>query len=258
MVSGSSSPKWSIGASGTSSSCRGLPDRGRCLRGVALTAFAPGNTILSEERTLKKPGELASEFIVIVVGVLVALGADAAWNERYDRVREREALLDLREEFIENESTLLRDIETNRAAQRAGQAWTAVMSERSAVSADSARALFLTAIQDARFDPGTGALRSIVDGGELGLITNSDLRRALAGWADRMDEARRTGNETGIQRSTLIPFLLSIPRDRPLYAGERTAVDLFGLLVAYQVRQQERLVEPTREILEQIERELGR
>jgi hypothetical protein len=126
------------------------------------------------------------------------------------------------------------------------------------MSADSASALFLRAIQDARFDPATGALRSIVDGGELALIENSGLRRALAGWADRMDEARRTGAETGTQRSALIPFLLSIPPDRPLTTGEQTAVDLFDLLVAYQVRQQERLVEPTRDILVLIQRELAR
>ncbi|MEJ2540208.1 MAG: hypothetical protein P8188_09585 [Gemmatimonadota bacterium] len=188
----------------------------------------------------------------------MALGADAAWSERHDRMREREALSDLHEEFLENESTLRRDIEINRAAQRAGQTWTAAMSEGSVLPTDSASALFLAAIQDARFDPGTGALRSIVDGGELGLITNSALRRALAGWADRMDEARRTGNETGNQRSTLIPFLLAIPPDRPLTTGDRTAIDLFGLLVAYQVRQQERLVEPTREILDLIQQELSR
>lgn len=188
----------------------------------------------------------------------MALGADAAWAARNDRIREREALLDLREEFLQNESTLLLDIQRNHTAREAGQAWTTAITEGAGLPADSASALFLAAMQNARFDPATGALRSIVDGGELGLIRNSDLRRALAGWADRMEEARRTGAETRNQRSALTALVLSIPDSRPLAAGERTAVDLFGLLVGYQLRQQERLVEPTREILAMIEAELAR
>jgi len=142
-------------------------------------------------------------------------------------------------------------------ARRAGQAWVAAISDPSVVSADSARTLFLKAIQDARFDAGTGALRSIVDGGDLGLITNPDLRRGLAGWADRVEEARLTRIATGSERSRLIPFLLAISPGRPLTNGEQTALDLFELMVGYQVGQQERLIEPTREILAQIERELG-
>ncbi len=126
-------------------------------------------------------GCVKGSFVVIVVGVLVALAADAGWAERQDRVREGEALSDLLEEFRENQTVLLFDIEANRRARQSGEAWALAVLGRVSVSPDSASALFVTALRDARFDPATGALRSLLDGGELGLIQDLDLRRALAG-----------------------------------------------------------------------------
>ncbi|MDH5761257.1 MAG: hypothetical protein OEZ65_16965 [Gemmatimonadota bacterium] len=207
---------------------------------------------------LKKVSEAASGLVVIIVGVLVALAADASWAERHDRIREREVLDDLLEEFTENEAILRRDIESNRRARQGGQAWVAAVLGQAAISTDSAYALLSMALGDARFDPATGALRSLVDGGELGLIQNSDLRRALAGWEDRVAEARLTSESSDGQRHALLPFLLNLPADRPLTVAQRTAVLVFNESVAGQDAQIEALTGRIGEIVTMIEGELQR
>lgn len=192
------------------------------------------------------------------MGVLVALAADAAWAERHDRIREQEALADLLEEFTENEAILLGDIETNRKAKQGGQAWAEAMLGHASISTDSANALLRAALWDARFDPATGALRSLVDGGDLGLIQNSELRRALAGWEDRAAEARLTTESWDGQRHSLLPFVLNLPTNRPLTSSQQTAVFLFAESVAGQGQQLEALVGPIRDIVSMIEGEMGR
>jgi hypothetical protein len=207
---------------------------------------------------MKKLLEGLSGFIVIVVGVLVALAADAAWAERSDRIREQEALADLLEEFRANETMLLGDIATNREAKAGGQGWADAMLGRLPIPVDSANALLRAALWDARFDPATGALRSLIDGGELRLIQNSDLRRALAGWEDRTAEARLTTQSWDSQRHTLLPFVLGLPNDRPLTSTERSAVFLFAESVAGQSGQLEALLDPIRDLAAMIESEMAR
>src|SRR5687767_7199590 len=51
-------------------------------------------------------GRLAAEFAVIVIGVLVALGAQALWEHRQDRGRERAYLRQLLSDTRENELRL--------------------------------------------------------------------------------------------------------------------------------------------------------
>ena len=87
--------------------------------------------------TAQRIEKALSGLVVITVGVLVALWADAAWADRADRLREQEILRDLLEEFRENESRLRDDIETSRESLAAGEAWRDAMMGTAAVSTDS-------------------------------------------------------------------------------------------------------------------------
>ena len=111
---------------------------------------------------------------------------------------------------------------------------------------------------DARFDPVTGALRSLVDGGELQIIRNSHLRRALAGWVDRTEESRLTSASWDGQRHNLLPLVLSFPSDRPLSLRQRSTVFILSESIAGQSPQLEALTERIEEILTMIEGELDR
>jgi hypothetical protein len=167
-------------------------------------------------------------------------------------------LADLLEEFKANETVLLADIDTNRKAKQSGRRWADAMLGHVALPEASVDTLLRTALWDARFDPGTGALRSLVDGGDLGLVQSSDLRRALAGWEDRVGEARLTTESWDSQRHSLVPFVMGLPTDRPLTQGERSAILLFAESVAGQSGQLEALVGPIREIVAMLEREVDR
>jgi hypothetical protein len=193
---------------------------------------------------------------VIVVGVLLALAAEAAWAERGDRIREQEVLVDLLEDFRENYGVLLSDIEQNRVAKEAARAWADVALDHSAASPDSAHALLVAAQQDARFDPITGALRSLLDGGELHVIQNQSLRQALAGWTDRTEEARLTALSYDAQRQSLVSLVLGFPPSASLAPRQRSAVLLLVEITAGQQSQLEALVERVAEIITLLEREI--
>ncbi|MDP2958884.1 MAG: hypothetical protein Q8N53_20840 [Longimicrobiales bacterium] len=165
-----------------------------------------------------------SGLLVIVVGVLLALAGDAAWAERMDRIREQQILADLLDEFQENDARLRADIETNRQAAAAGAAWAEVMLGQDTVSGDSLAALYLASNNTARFDPVTGALRSLLDASELDIIQDDELRQVLAGWSDRAEEVRNTAREMNTTRAGLIAVVLSVNPGRHLGEGARTAV----------------------------------
>ena len=151
-----------------------------------------------------------SNLLLIVVGVLLALFAESAWSERGERVREREILSDLLEEFRANEARLLSDMESNADAFEAEAAWVTAVLNTAPISSDSLSALFFEARWGSRFDPVTGVLRSVLEGGELGLIRDTQLRAAVAGWLDRAEELRITSQEITSMRANLAPLLLTL------------------------------------------------
>ena len=152
----------------------------------------------------------SANLLLIVVGVLLALFAESAWSERGDRAREREILSDLLEEFRSNEARLLSDMEGNAAAFEAEAAWVAAVLNAEPVSSDSLSALFFKARWGDRFYPVTGVLRSVLAGGELGLIRDTQLRAAVAGWLDRAEELPITSQEITGMRASLAPLLLTL------------------------------------------------
>jgi hypothetical protein len=215
-----------------------------------------------EERSLRPSIQRLREWlaglVVIVVGVLLALAGDAAWAARADRIREQQVLKDLLEEFRENEAILLEDIEDNRKAKAAAALWADAMLGELVLPADSVNALLLAAQEDARFDPVTGALRSLIDGGELRLIQSSELRQALAGWTDRTEEARLTTNSWDGQKQSLVPLVLSFPPGALQAPSQRTAILMTERAAAGQDTQVAALLPRVREIISLIEDEIRR
>lgn len=191
-----------------------------------------------------------------MVGVLLALAGEAAWAERNDRVREQSILRDLLEEFQENEDRLLADISLNRQSTAAGELWADVMTGRVPASPDSARALFQSALNSARFDPVTGAIRSLVDGGELHLLQNFELRRVLAGWTDLAAEVRLTSASWETYLVSLLPVIVELGRPGTLTAGEELAVGIVVQSVAGTDQQLDDLLVRVQEIKAMIQTEI--
>lgn len=129
----------------------------------------------------------ASEFFVIVVGVLVALWIDAGWGWLEDRGDERALLRDLQADFEVN----LDEIRT--AAVR--RATTSNLGSRlvrdgiSGFSPDSLDAVVMSVYQVWTLNPRMGALESSISAGRIDLIRNDELRSALTSWAGYFEDA---------------------------------------------------------------------
>lgn len=207
--------------------------------------------------TVDKIKAAFSGLIVIVAGVLIALAADAAWAERRDRLREQEILTDLVAEFRDNESRLRTDLASNRRALAASEEWAEGMLAPSGLSEDSLATLYINGNGFARFDPSTGALRSLIDGGELNIIQDDDLRRMLAGWDDRAGEATKTAGAINDNLTGLFAVHLAMSPGRVPDPGANAAVRLFPEFLRVLVGQMERLLEDLQNVTVRIEAELS-
>jgi len=211
------------------------------------------------DRSRSAPARLVGEFVVIVVGVLVALAADAAREGARDRERERALLVDLLAEFEENEVLLSDDIRRNHAATERAVALTELIRNPNQVGQDSLAALLGSIFSGGRFDPVTGALRSIIDGGDLALIRNLELRRTLAGWSDRAEEARLTSlSSHQVNLAVLVPMAELVRNPGRAGAADEALLASYLWAARNGVYQQEPLLEELRRIKALIRDELER
>ena len=196
---------------------------------------------------------LLAELLVIVVGVLIALAADAAWDDYTEGRREADVLADLLTEFRDHETRLSADIQTNELAHAAALQYGAVLRGELVITGDSLTRLVDRSQRGARFDPRTGTLSSLLDGGELALIGDPELRRALAGWGDRVDEARATNEAMSNNRRVILPLLAEIERHRSPSPFEIGVLALDANSATFGVAQLRTLLEDTRGIVARLE-----
>jgi hypothetical protein len=192
------------------------------------------------------------ELLIIVAGVLIALGAQSAAQEWSDRRHERAFLLDLLAEFRLNEEQLHKDIKKTGQAVSAADEWRSKGTDSVKPEGDSSAAFYAASLNPARFDPISGSLRSLIDGGDLRLIRNRQLRAALAGWGDRTQEQIMTSITVDMMRSTLTQFL--VPEG---LAAPAQALELDRVLLQVTYDQQRALLDPLREIISMLELETG-
>lgn len=154
-----------------------------------------------------------SEFFAIVVGVLVALSLDAGWDRYQERVREREILDDLRQEFSRNLEILEADAEDNEPRLRtANYILELTTDEIRELDADSALILLRAALGGSRFDGSNATLRSVIEAGEFKLISDPDLRSKIAAWMDGRDELARKQSVRGDWISErMMPYIADHP-----------------------------------------------
>ena len=151
-------------------------------------------------------GQLAAEFLVIVIGVFVALAAESWWSEREERQFERELLRDMVAEFEQN----IRILEQDLAANAESSAHFRSLAELD----DSA----LQAIDNvtmgnrygvfpswAGFDPELGAAQALVQSGNLNVISDPELRLMMSEWSGLLVTSRRfTVQATSLPASSCV------------------------------------------------------
>jgi hypothetical protein len=131
-----------------------------------------------------------SEGTVIVVGILIALAADAWWDGRVERRDEMDALLELQAEFEDNAIQLDSVLSHHAAGQAAAEVLLSFSRAEAELSADSVRELIWSLDNPWTYNPKSGALDALIASGRLGIIRDRTLRAELAGWSGLVEDYR--------------------------------------------------------------------
>lgn len=182
-----------------------------------------GRTRQMSETRLETSRKLSVEFVVIVAGVFVALAAESWWSEREDRRFERELREDMIVEFESNVRILDADIEENEEVQN-------LMGALIGLSDDSVLALTDTKLSEqlepylrwAGFDPEMGSVQAFVESGNVGAISDRELRLLLARWAGLLEKRRRVNLQAvDFQHHEVLPVIARASSDQVWSSSER-------------------------------------
>lgn len=166
------------------------------------------------------------EFVVIVAGVLCALAAQAWWEGRQERERERAYLVQLLADTEENERRLARAIDDDSEAVRGGAAALKALDGAGPVpSTDSLARWIELAGRASDPKPLTGTYRALLGTGDLRLVRNDSLRARLVAYAAGIDnESQRLQQLRGMVLDNVGPFVRAVPFVRQGFVGGGSAL----------------------------------
>ena len=167
---------------------------------------------MAEQRSWSR---LVLQASVIVFSILLALILDAAWEDRSERVEEREVLIGLEEEF-EDLADGLNNWALRYVTWKAQTEWlldsVRVGDILPVVRVDSA---LVALVWPTTFDAGSGSRDALLESGRLELLRNRELRQRLSGWEAVLDETR--DNEQAMRTFVLnvtVPLLGTVTPGR--------------------------------------------
>ena len=135
----------------------------------------------------KKAARLLAEIAVVVLGILIAFGLEAAWERRGTRADERAHLRALASDFAQNVERLQRHVEQEeRISARSRELLTLARSPEPAPT-DSVFKLLGGVFNSGRYEPVTGAYEALVNSAGLTLIRDDSLRASLAEFHSRVN-----------------------------------------------------------------------
>lgn len=201
----------------------------------------------------------AGDFVVIVLGVFVALAAESWWSGREQRRTERELREDMIAEFRANIRILQEDLAENEASRvRLGFLDALDDAELQALSSE-----YLSERLDgfpnwAGFDPEMGSAQALVESGNVGAIAEREFRLRLSKWAGLLEEKRRfTLQAVDFQIHQFFPAITRASADRVWTPAERReARQLLRALLLLQrfvMDNQQRLLVAAEDILAHLE-----
>ena len=192
----------------------------------------------------KRAKQLFQEFIVVVVGVFVAVAAESWWSEREYRRFEREIREDMLVEFESNVLILDGDIAFNEEARKLIAALSGLSDEALFAIPDSvlSKQFGSGILNTAGFDPELGSVQALVESGNLGAVGDRELRLRLSRWAGLLEQCRRKNFQGVNLEKSVMPFIVQAGSDlhwseverRELRALLDNALGFFDIRVACQ------------------------
>lgn len=134
---------------------------------------------------------VTAEGVVIVGSILLAFGIDAAWDGMQERSEETRLLASLAEDFrtsrLEAESVISHYEETDRLLSRLQSLSDA---ELRSDAPDSITAMVNALASPRTFDPTLGTLEALISAGKMNVLSDPELREALASVRTMVDDAK--------------------------------------------------------------------
>jgi hypothetical protein len=170
-------------------------------------------------------GGVLREFAVIVAGVLCALAAQAWWDARQERGRERDYLRQILSDTRENERRVDNAIRVDSTAGRfMSRALDAITSTAPAPPADSVVGWILRAGVASDVQTLTGNYQALIGTGDLRLVRNDSLRALLASYAAALEnESARQGQFRQVVSSQAGGMARALPFMRRIFLGDVSA-----------------------------------
>jgi hypothetical protein len=153
---------------------------------------------------------LSVEAAAIVVSILFAFSIEAWWQRHSDEEQERELLQALLDDFTSTKEEIIDWSKFHIAVELSTKSLIKLaISDESSLTGDKLRRLISDLIWfDLESHFVTGALNSLVNGGDLSRISNSTLRRQLADWPSRIESAEAMQRQDyEFFSNVLAPFL---------------------------------------------------
>jgi hypothetical protein len=135
---------------------------------------------------------LGAELIIVVVGVIIALGMDSWWSGVQDGRRAEDHLIALADEFSENLDSLRGNIEREEHIMGAAAQLLGIMvGEVPRPSADSLVEITWEAFSFPPYEPLTTAYDNLVSTGDIALLDDEQLKGDLALFMSEVEHYRR-------------------------------------------------------------------
>lgn len=176
-----------------------------------------------DTKQLKFDRTFVVEFTIVVVGVFVALAAETWWSEREERQFEREIREDMIVEFEANIRILDADIAENEEARnRIGMLDSLDDDALLAIDDSKISEHLVPYLQWAGFDPEIGSIQAFIENGNVGAISDRQLRLLLSRWSGLLVKNRRINLQAvDFQHIAVQPFVARANSDHVWSNSER-------------------------------------
>ena len=140
------------------------------------------------------------DVVGVTLGVLLAFGIDAGWDEWQERGATREMLAAVQAELVTNRDRLLRTLDrADRKVEVGGRLLHLIGSQADSAAIDEILTLAGEFWVPFRTDLATGAMTTLVSSGGLAQVPDPELRLALGSWGQVVAMLSRVeGNTNGV------------------------------------------------------------
>lgn len=162
--------------------------------------------LLSKKKVSRYLAYATGEILLVVIGILIALGINNSNQRRINRNIEQIYLAGLEGEFETSKSKLLELIKINHQNIEGAKSILSFPADQTDLLNEQkfSELLYQSFSSDIAFNPNNSLLEEMINSGNLKIISNTELRRLLMNWNATIEDIARQENELSIQRENVL------------------------------------------------------